>query len=224
MNLNPHTDPHNYYLNIAAYRTGVTMLGPGLRSVVWVQGCPFHCPGCIAPNWIPFKSPSLEISPQNLAQILLRNQQVSGLTLSGGEPFAQAGALAALLKIARTRRDLDVICFTGYRFESLLNQPPDAGSFELLEQVDLLIDGPYIESKNDGKGLRGSNNQRFIRLTNRLQGYEFENLPRRAEITIQNGEMFVAGIPPKNLLSSLDQLPLQNVEGLGSKVGNYERT
>jgi len=223
MNLNPDTDHKKISLKIAAYRTGVTMLGPGLRTVLWVQGCPFHCPGCIAPNWIPFNTSWLNFSAQDLAEILLANPQVSGLTFSGGEPFAQAEGLAALVKFVRRRREVDVICFTGYRFESLLNHPPDRGCFELLEQLDLLIDGPYIESKNDGKGLRGSNNQRFIHLTNRLQGYDFENLPRRAEITIQDGELFVAGIPPKNLLRSLDEIPLQNVEGLGSKAGKYER-
>lgn len=206
-------------LKIAATRAGVSTLGPGLRSVVWVQGCPFHCPGCIAPGWIPFDAPAAEIHPQELAQLLLANLQVSGLTLSGGEPFAQAEGLAALLSYARQRRELDVICFSGYRFETLLNHPPSPGVFDLLDQIDLLIDGPYIESKNDGKGLRGSSNQRFIHLTNRLRGFDFENQPRRAEVSIQNGEMFVAGVPPKNVLRSLDLVAPGKIEKLISKAG-----
>ncbi|NPV75457.1 MAG: radical SAM protein [Anaerolineae bacterium] len=210
-------------LKIAASCIGVSTLGPGLRSVVWVQGCPFHCPGCIAPGWVPFDAPAAEISPQDLAQVLLTDLQVSGLTLSGGEPFAQAEGLAALVSYARQRRELDVICFSGYRFETLLNHPPSPGVFDLLDQIDLLIDGPYIESKNDGKGLRGSNNQRFIHLTNRLRGFDFENQPRRAEVSIQNGEVFVVGVPPKNVLRTLDQVAPGKIEILLSKGRAYER-
>lgn len=213
----------NPFLRIAAYRTGISMLGPGLRSAVWVQGCPFHCPGCIAPDWLPFNSPALEISPKELCSPLLANPQISGLTLSGGEPFAQAEALAALVSLARQKRELDIICFSGYRFEALLNNPPNPGVFALLDQIDVLIDGAYIEAQNDGRGMRGSNNQRIIHFTNRLRGYDFENQPRRAEIVIQSGGMFMVGVPPKNVLFSLDKLKPESFDQFILKATSHER-
>jgi anaerobic ribonucleoside-triphosphate reductase activating protein len=210
-------------LKVAATCTGTTALGPGLRSVVWVQGCPFHCPGCIAPNWIPFDGPSTEFQPEELADRLLANPQVNGLTFSGGEPFAQASALARLARLARQKRNLNIISFTGYRFETLLNTPPERGVFDLLDQLDILIDGPYIAAQNNGVGLRGSTNQRIHYLTRRLVTYDFEYMPRRMDVVVQDGEILIVGIPSSASLNALDKIS-STVFGIKSQSGgNYER-
>ncbi len=186
------------YLNVAAMCGSSRSLGPGERGAVWVQGCPFQCKGCIAPDWLPLREANL-VTPVELADQLLKSQTVTGLTFSGGEPMLQAAGLAEVAQIARARRELNIICFTGFRYEHLLEAPPSPGVFALLEHIDVLIDGAYVESKDDGLGLRGSNNQRIIHLTSRLAGYNLETWPRRVEIEIRHMEAMVVGIPSPKL-------------------------
>jgi len=175
---------------------GTKALGPGLRSVVWVQGCPFRCQGCVAPDWIPFGS-GRAADPQGLAAMLLADPAVTGLTFSGGEPMHQAAGLAQVIAAARQHRDLTLICFTGYRLAELQRRPPGPGVVDLLAQVDVLIDGRYIAGRNDGVGLRGSANQQVHFLTERLRRWEAELTggPRRAEIRIRSGAALLVGVP-----------------------------
>jgi anaerobic ribonucleoside-triphosphate reductase activating protein len=186
------------FLNVAAVCKSTRSLGPGLRAVVWVQGCPFHCPGCIAPDWIPIR-PAKLYSPDRLVDELLADPQIQGLTFSGGEPMLQAPALALLARLARKKRDLSIICFTGFPRHVLQTTPPGPGIDDLLEQVDVLIDGPYIARLNDNWGMRGSSNQRIHTLTNRLSAYDLESSPRKAEIQIQDGHTLMVGVPPAGL-------------------------
>ena len=188
------TEP-SQLINTAAVCTSTRALGPGLRAVVWVQGCAFHCPGCIAPDWIPIH-PARLVSPDELVDELLANPQVTGLTFSGGEPMLQAAALARLARLARARRSIDIICFTGFVREPLEAQPPFPGVYDLLEQVDVLIDGPYISRMNDNTGLRGSHNQRVHYLTSRLAHYDLAHAPRQAEIQVSDGHALLVGVPP----------------------------
>ncbi|MEV5126334.1 4Fe-4S single cluster domain-containing protein [Streptomyces decoyicus] len=184
-------------LNVAATRVGTRTLGPGVRSAVWVQGCPFHCAGCLAPEWIPDR-PARQARPGDLAAELLADDRVTGLTLSGGEPMRQAAGLAELVRRAREIRDVSVVCFTGHRLERLRTRPPSAGVAELLAAVDVLIDGLYVAGLNDGRGLRGSSNQRIHHLTPRLadSGYDFEHRARDAEIAVDGQEALLIGVPP----------------------------
>ena len=96
-----------------------------------------------------------------LAAELSGNPLTDGLTLSGGEPFCQAAECAALARIAR-ERGLNVWAYTGYTYERLLaGEVPDA--LALLEQVDVLVDGPFVEAEKSYAALfRGSANQRLI--------------------------------------------------------------
>jgi anaerobic ribonucleoside-triphosphate reductase activating protein len=191
--------PTHFLLNLAAIRIGTRALGPGLRMGIWVQGCPFQCAGCIAPEWIPQHIHTLA-APEHLAQRLLEHPEISGLTLSGGEPMLQAAGLAELIRQVRRLRQVDVICFTGYRYETLLSAPPNPAVAGLLAQVDLLIDGPYVQRLNDGRGLRGSRNQTPHYLTQRLMGFDAANMPRRVEVYLEEeGQAFLVGIPPRGL-------------------------
>lgn len=195
--------PVNQVLNVASIAPRTQALGPGTRAVVWVQGCPLNCPGCVAPEWIPFV-PATQFTPQQILE-RLDLDEISGLTFSGGEPMEQAAGLAALARLARQKKDLDLICFTGYRYERLVKNPPNPGVPELLEQVDVLIDGPFVQALNDSKGLRGSSNQRVIHLTSRLRGYDFESQTRAVEITITDGELAFVGIPTPEIMSALSK-------------------
>jgi anaerobic ribonucleoside-triphosphate reductase activating protein len=132
------------YLNIMGYVDESEVNGPGCRAVIWVQGCPRECPGCFNPNSWSFEINQL-ISVETLAEKILSNPRNQGVTFSGGEPFWQAKALASLagkLKAA----GLNVMSFTGFTLKQLQSQsaPPDSPA--LLAQLDILIDGPYVES------------------------------------------------------------------------------
>lgn len=198
------------YLNLAALHPGTRVLGPGLRVALWVQGCVFNCPGCIAPDWIPRKAANL-IPVEQLVNIILQIPKFQGLTISGGEPMLQAEALYSLVTGIRKIRPIDVICFTGFKYEVLLNKASHTGIRKFLTQIDLLIDGPYIQEKNDSKGLRGSSNQRFIFLSERLKGTDFENYPRGIELQIEKDHLFMVGIPPRAFADSY-QTVLEQIE------------
>ena len=94
-------------------------LGPYRRFAIWTQGCPRKCPGCMSPESRDLEAgESLNIN--DLAQqIMATPRDIEGLTISGGEPFLQAGALAALIKQVRRSRDLGVITYTGYLLDEL---------------------------------------------------------------------------------------------------------
>jgi len=190
-------------LNIAAIASHTQALGPGTRAAIWVQGCPFHCTGCLAPEWIPFVSATLLTPEKILEQLDL--DTITGLTFSGGEPMEQAAGLAALARLARQKKELDLICFTGYQYERLLKNPPNPGVPELLEQVDVLIDGLFVQSLHDSVGLRGSSNQRVIHLSSRLKAHNFESQQRKVEVTITNGEVAFIGIPTPDVLSAMNK-------------------
>ncbi len=196
-------------LNVAATCRLTHALGPGPRAVVWVQGCPFDCAGCAAPDWIPDR-PARLVAPAELAAELCSASGITGLTFSGGEPMSQAAGLAELVRRARALRpeqDLSLVCFTGYRLEQLRRTPPNAGVVDLLAQIDVLVDGRYVAGRDDNRGLRGSNNQRIHHLTDRLRasGYDFEGRRRTTEIMIVGGEVLMVGIPAHGLLAALDE-------------------
>lgn len=192
-------------LNVAATRVGTEALGPGVRSALWVQGCPFDCPGCMAPDWIPSRE-ARRAEPAELAAELLADPRVTGLTFSGGEPMAQAAGLAEVARLAREERDVTLVCFTGFRLERLRARPPSPGVPDLLAAVDVLIDGRYVAARDDGRGLRGSTNQRVHHLSGRLAdcGYDFAHRPRTAEIAVTGREALLVGVPPPGLVAAFD--------------------
>lgn len=192
-------------LNIAATCPATEAHGPGLRAAVWVQGCAFQCPDCISPEWIPKRIETL-MTPEKLAQQLLRRSDITGVTFSGGEPMLQAAGLARLMRLMRQQRELSLICFSGFQLEQLRHHPYGTGVAELLSEIDVLIDGQYIADKNDNQGLRGSSNQRIHFLTDRIspEEYAFESGKRKVEIYIQDGETLLVGVPPQGVLESFD--------------------
>jgi len=191
------------HVNIASIIQSTQALGPGVRAVVWVQGCPFRCTGCIAPGMIPFQKAQL-VTIEDLANDLLSSSAVNGLTFSGGEPMEQAMALAGVAKLVRKRREVNIITFTGYRYETLVKQPTRNGISELLAQTDVLIEGSYLKSLNNGTGLRGSTNQRIIHLTSRLKQFDLENYPRQNEILFNERDYIFIGIPAYGVQESLE--------------------
>ncbi len=138
--------------------------GPGIRYVIFTQGCPHHCKGCHNPQTHDFHGGKLA-DREAILQAVKENPLLGGVTFSGGEPFAQPEPLADLAgDIKGLGKHLMV--YTGYTYEKLLQmkeQRPAIG--ELLSLADILVDGPYIEAeRNLTLKYRGSANQRIIDL------------------------------------------------------------
>lgn len=205
---------HPETVQVAEVCVGTRALGPGMRSVAWVQGCPFRCRGCIAPGWIPVRA-GRPMRPAELAAELLGHPLVTGFTFSGGEPMSQAAGLAEVIGAARQQRDLTLICFTGYRLADLRARPPNAGVAKLLAQTDVLIDGRYVAARNDGRGLRGSSNQRVHMLTGRLTDAvtELTHGLRRTEIRLSGRSALLVGVPADGVAEAFGRIPVIGPDG-----------
>ena len=134
--------------------------GPGFRFSCFVQGCPHHCPGCHNPD---SHDPTggTEMTVEDVAAQMLGNPMTDGLTLTGGEPFAQAEDCLTLARIAR-EHGLNVWGYSGWTFEYLRDHGTDAQK-ALLRELDVLIDGPFLlEERSLSLSWRGSRNQRVI--------------------------------------------------------------
>jgi anaerobic ribonucleoside-triphosphate reductase activating protein len=162
-------------LNLARLAYPVTALGPGRRAVLWVAGCPLQCPGCISPE---LRDPAAgaRLPWSRVLARLLALPGLDGITLTGGEPFAQAGPLAELLEaLAPARPDWDVLAYSGYSLARLRRLGPDVE--RLLAGCDVLVAGPYRADRPARHPLAGSGNQRVYRLSPRSQGPRWEDLP-----------------------------------------------
>jgi anaerobic ribonucleoside-triphosphate reductase activating protein len=141
--------------------------GPGIRFAVFTQGCSHGCPGCHNPESHPFEG-GKAYTVDGLIDKLSGNPLLAGVTLSGGEPFEQAGPLVEFCKRIHTMtgmrgEPLNIWAYSGYTFEELIAGTPTPEAKELLEQCDVLVDGPFIESqKSYDLHFKGSANQRLI--------------------------------------------------------------
>ncbi|MGY2794263.1 anaerobic ribonucleoside-triphosphate reductase activating protein [Thermostichus sp. OS-CIW-31] len=148
------------YLNLMGYVDESEVNGPGCRAVVWVQGCLRECPGCFNPASWPFVIHQL-VSVTDLAAQILSNPKNQGVTFSDGEPFWQAPALASLARLLKAK-GLTVMSFTGFTLEQLHSPQAPPGAQELLQELDILVDGPYLQSQaiHSPHSLVSSRNQR----------------------------------------------------------------
>lgn len=134
--------------------------GPGIRFVIFCQGCPHDCPGCHNPDSHDF-SGGYECSTEKILEEIDRNPLLKGVTFSGGEPMCKAKEFSYLASEIK-KRGLDITVFTGYTYEALIKEN-DPDRMRLLEYADLLIDGPFILAERDlTLRFRGSRNQRII--------------------------------------------------------------
>jgi len=134
--------------------------GPGLRYVIFTQGCPHQCPHCQNPETWEINAGKEFTVKQIVRMIKQQKKKIRGVTFSGGEPFLQAVELAETA-IAVHKLGLDVVTYTGFTYEELIKDREDA--ITLLSETDILIDGKYIHSLRDiNLQFRGSSNQRII--------------------------------------------------------------
>ena len=137
--------------------------GPGLRMVIWTQGCKHNCKGCHNPQTHSLTK-GYEVDTKEVIYKMASLKLQQGITLSGGEPFLQPAPLAEIAKQAKNM-NLDVWSYTGFKFEELIDRrnPLYFENLELLKYVDVLVDGKFELDKRDISLLfRGSANQRII--------------------------------------------------------------
>jgi anaerobic ribonucleoside-triphosphate reductase activating protein len=136
--------------------------GPGLRLTVFTQGCPHNCPGCHNPQTHDFAG-GYDSSAERVLAEYDKNPLLKGITISGGEPVCQAAGLIPLAEGIKTRGG-DVILYSGYTFEELLERSAEDEAVEtLLGLTDILIDGRFELDKRDlNRRFRGSGNQRIL--------------------------------------------------------------
>lgn len=134
--------------------------GPGLRFTVFTQGCPHHCPGCHNPETHDPQGGHV-VQTQEIIARMGKNPLLSGLTLSGGEPFMQSAACLELARAAHAK-GLNVWIYTGFVWENLLAEG-DCDRMALLREADVLVDGPFIKERRSLElDFCGSANQRLI--------------------------------------------------------------
>mgnify|MGYP003296045641 FL=1 len=133
--------------------------GPGIRTTVFSQGCPHHCPGCHNPETWDFGC-GTQVPVEAIVDIVKSNPLCRGVTFSGGEPFAQAAGFAKLAVLLK-EQGYEVASYSGYTFEELLEGSEDQK--KLLESIDILIDGPFLLAEKSLEiAFRGSRNQRIL--------------------------------------------------------------
>ena len=131
--------------------------GPGFRTSIYCAGCNHQCPGCHNPQSWSFDG-GREMTTEEIMKIIVADPYAN-VTFSGGDPMYQAAGFLELAREIHKCTNKDIWCYTGFTFESLIN--PEQR--ELLEQIDVLVDGPFIEKLRDTDLLfRGSSNQRLI--------------------------------------------------------------
>ncbi|RYM06693.1 anaerobic ribonucleoside-triphosphate reductase activating protein [Sporolactobacillus sp. THM7-7] len=158
-------------MNYADYKRFDFLNGTGIRHSLFVSGCHFHCRGCWnAVAWNPnFGKPYTRALENRIIHDLnLPDVRVQGLSLLGGEPFDHPKTLTHLVKRVKSEcRGKDIWCWTGFRFEDLLDDPERQ---EMLDYLDVLIDGPFDLAKRNLKlKFRGSSNQRVINVKKSLE-------------------------------------------------------
>lgn len=135
--------------------------GYGIRFVIFMQGCPHHCPECHNPQTHDFDG-GKTVDINDLFSQIIENPLLKGVTFSGGEPFCQSQPLAKLAERLHRETKLDITVYTGYTLEQL-QAMSDSSVAHLLEETDILIDGLFIaEQKDLTLTFRGSRNQRII--------------------------------------------------------------
>lgn len=151
--------------------------GPGIRLVVFAQGCKHNCPGCHNPQTHSFEGGTV-INIDDILKMIDCNPLLDGITLSGGEPFEQAEAFAVLAEKVK-EKGLNVMTYTGYTFEEIKeNLSSMAGWERLLKASDILVDGRFIQEERDlSLKFRGSRNQRVIDVKKTLEKNRVEIIP-----------------------------------------------
>ncbi len=192
-------------LNVGAWQTRSVANGPGERFVLWLQGCPRRCPGCLSPEFQPFERRRV-IPVEDMARRILSVPGIEGVTYTGGEPIVQARGLAELGERLQ-EAGLTVVCYTGETIEAL--QARDRPWItRMLASVDILIDGPYLQEEAANPLWRGSSNQRvhFLSPAYRHPVAQVASRPAQVELALEGDRFVTTGTWPRGFLERLREV------------------
>ncbi|MDP9793134.1 anaerobic ribonucleoside-triphosphate reductase activating protein [Catenuloplanes nepalensis] len=181
-------------LTISRVAARTSVLGPGVRAVIWVHGCPLRCAGCIAPEDLPFDGGDRRAIDELAAWLTGLPADVTGVTFSGGEPMAQAAELAELTALIRRERDWSVMSYTGFTLGHL-RRHGTPGQHALLAALDVLVDGPYLAARHADLRWRASDNQRVHLLTDRHPA-PARDTSAGIEVHAGTSDVMWIGVPP----------------------------
>lgn len=187
-------------MRIARIAAPITVLGPGRRVAVWVQGCTLACPGCASVDtWDVAAGREMSVADVSAEVLRLVDEYgLDGVTVSGGEPFQQADAIADVLTdVVAARPDVDVVAFTGYDASVARHR-----NERLAGLIDILVAGRYDRTQPSDRPLVASANQRVI-TTERGAARLAQVLPARVQVAAADGDLFVVGLPQPGDLDRL---------------------
>ena len=174
--------------------------GPGLRFVLWTQGCSKGCKNCFNPETWSFEKYK-SLTPLEIFE-LIKNSNVSGVTITGGDPLEQPEELLELLVLLEgLNLSNGIILFTGYTIDEINK---DFLLRKSLNYIDVLIDGRFEKDQRISSSLRGSENQNIIYFSSKIKEEEL-NIDQEVEVGILDNEMYVTGFPSisRKILKSL---------------------
>ncbi|MGM0369827.1 MAG: 4Fe-4S single cluster domain-containing protein [Bacillota bacterium] len=177
------------YLNLAAVENESLVLGPGKRSVIWVQGCEFDCPNCINEHL-----QSFEVAELTAVKVLVERiieQDVEGVTITGGEPFLQPQPLAVLAANLK-KAGLTVQVYSGFYLKELLDSK-HRHVYNFLDQIDVLIDGRYEVEKAESTLYKGSSNQNIYFFTDAYSIADYQDRNNSFELSYQKNKIRMVG-------------------------------
>ncbi len=177
------------YLN---HQENSFIYGPGLRRVLWTQGCSLRCKGCWNKEMWEFNKNSY-VEIDDLVADILTDKELEGITLLGGEPLDQFEASLELLKKIKTQSQLSIILYTGYEIPEIFQ----TNKQEIIPFADILITGRFEPSQRNlqtNGSLIGSDNQQIIFISKR---YSKKDIPEKnqVEITLSHSEISILGYP-----------------------------
>ncbi|MGN1302846.1 MAG: anaerobic ribonucleoside-triphosphate reductase activating protein [Clostridia bacterium] len=162
-------------MKIAGFYDESISNGLGWRAVLFVSGCPHHCPGCHNKEAQDFNYGE-EFNEEEILKRIKENSILNGITISGGEPLCKEnipGVLKFIKDVKEIRPEFNVWCYSGYTLDQLIDRN-DEETNECLNQIDVLVDGRFVEAKKDPTlKFRGSSNQRILDLKPSLQTHKF---------------------------------------------------
>lgn len=192
----------------------VTVLGPGKRIGIWLQGCRIQCKGCVSQDtWTSDAGHEMTVARLMRWCRDAAKDGVEGITISGGEPFDQPEALNALLDAIHFWREeagitMDILCYSGYPLTTLQKKHR-----KLLSKIDALIPEPYIDAQPPELAWRGSANQPLVLLTPLAQqkyaawqDSPLENQEKRIQTMTDGKHIWYIGIPARGDMQALESL------------------
>jgi anaerobic ribonucleoside-triphosphate reductase activating protein len=162
-------------MKIAGFYDESISNGLGWRAVLFVSGCPHHCPGCHNKEAQDFNYGE-EFNEEEILKRIKENSILNGITISGGEPLCKEnvpGVLKFIKDVKEIRPEFNVWCYSGYTLDQLIDRN-DEETNKCLNEIDVLVDGRFVEEKKDPTlKFRGSSNQRILDLKQSLQTHKF---------------------------------------------------